>query len=449
MQSPFSTQYPDDSDPEEGVHPGDLDHGQSRPLDPTFGEEHTSPAMQAAGVALLAHSDFGPRRVALLRRQGAVCLPRVLVHPGESTLEAAQRAVRDQVHSDLRCGDWQHLSEVLVEVSGQPVNTDYWCASASDSDLPDEADGFWLPLALASEQLAFPEEREVLLALDDPLIQSPPAPAPPPMDEGTEFPPITPGSPPKKRWAFDPHRSRLAETIAAARSHVESAGSRGDWRASALVHLSHAEGSLQSGQVEAAQESLTHAWRLDLESRSVGERRLMTQLLRGEVREHTAGWLRDALLTALQESPDAGTMALVRSEIEKQNRLASQRRIQNNQGRLTQLIIAVPVCIALLVGSTANWLDGGMPATGDIMPATLSFGLLGGLAWSLTRGQSKSFSGALAPLAIGAGGALFGLLLSKSGIVTIGQDSVPLMLCLAVLWGVAAAALVDLKRSRG
>lgn len=408
--------------------------------------------MQAAGAVLLVHSDFGPRRVALLRRQGAVCLPRVLVHPGEPTLDAAQRAVHDQVHPDLPCSDWQRLSEVRAEVSGQPLNTDYWSASASDSDLPFETDCFWLPLALAAEQLAFPEERDVLLAMEDPLIQSPPAPAPLaiplPMEEERDFPPITPGSPPKSRWAFDPHRSRLAETIEAARSHVESAGSRGDWRESALVHLSQAESSVLSGKVEAAQESLTHAWRLDLESRSVGERRLMTQLLRGEVRGHTEGWLRDSLLTALQESPDAGTMALVRSEVEKQNRLASRQQTQNNLGRLAQLIIAGPVLIALLVGATSSWLDGGSPTTENLMSATLSLGLLGGLGWSMTRGRLKSYFEALAPLTIGAGAAFFGLLLSKSGILTIGQDSAPLMLCLAVLWGFAAAALVELKHLR-
>ncbi len=443
MQSSSPAHYPDDSAAGKSVGSLSPEQGVPRPLDPAFGAEHETPSMRAAGAVVLTHSEPDLSRVALLRRQGAVCLPRVLIRPGESARDAAQRAVHDQVSPNLKCSDWQHLSQVRAQVSGHPLNTDYWSVSASDP-LPN-ADCFWLPLTLAAEQLAFPEERQFLLAMEDPLIQSPPAPANHTQKKTEQLPPVAPDHPAKSHWVFDPHRGRLAESIAAARSHVESSSNGGDWRESALLHLNQAELSVQSGKVEAAQESLTHAWRLDLESRSVGERRLMTQLLRGEVRSHTDGWLRDSLLTALQESPDAGTMALVRTEVEKRNRLASQAHTQNNLGRLAQLIIALPVVIALLTAFTTEWLDGSAPAPGHIMPATVALGMLGGLGWSLIRGHLNGFYEALLPLAIGAAAAFFGLLLSKAGILTIGQDSAPLALSLAVLWGAAAAALVELK----
>ncbi len=408
--------------------------------------------MRAAGVVVLSGLDPNQRKVALLRRQGAVCLPRVLIRPDEASLDVARRALHAQVSSSFDGSDWQHLSEVHANVSGQPLSTEYWSANASDANLPLHADCFWLPLALAADQLAFSEERKFLLALEDPLVQSSPTPVdhgPTSLPEEPEhhLPPISPSQVPKRRWAFDPHRGRLAEAIAAARSQVKHRGTMGDWRESALQHLRHAEESVQAGEVEAAQESLTSAWRLDLESRSVGERRLMTQLLRGEVRANTNGWLKDSLLTAIQDSPDAGTMALVRSELEKQNRLTSAKETQNQLGRLSQLVVAVPVSVGLFVASSTSWLDGGATATGDIMPATLGLGMLGGLGWTLARRQLGGYVEALVPLGVGAVAARFGLLLAKSGILTIGQDSVPLMLCLSVLWGLGAAAVVDWKRS--
>ncbi len=420
------------------------------PEDPTgfLGSGGEPGALMAAGAAILHRPSGGESRVALLKRQDTVCLPRVLLRPGESTRVGAVRAAHDQVSPDLHCSDWFQLSRVEAQVSGQPITTEYWSASCPDTELTLQPDCFWSPLDQAVGLVAFPEERQFLSTMEDPLIQASPLEAEATSEPPRDFPPVPTSSPIKSRWPFDPHRGRLAETIAAARSNVENAGRAGDWRESALHQLTQAEDAVQAGRLDAAQEALTGAWRLELESRSVGERRLMTQLLQGEVRTRTEGWHRDALLTALQESPDAGTMALVRCELERQSRRVSQEQTHNDLGRLAQLIVAIPVALTLFVSFSSTWLDGSVASDGTMMPATLGLGMLGGLGWSIFRGRLHNFFDALAPLCVGAAAAFFGLLLSKAGILNIAQDSAPLALCLSILWGLAAAALLDFKRAR-
>ena len=450
LPSPSPIQQPEDPFSSGEGYADALPVGQ-RPLDSTFEDgsaKGLGQPIRAAGVVVLQGAGSGQTQVALLRRQGTVCLPRVLIQPNENAQDAAERAVHDQVNPDLECEHWTHLGRVQGQISDQALLTDYWSAQVSESGLPLQFDCFWLPLAQAAEQVAFPEERQFLATMEDPLIQERPAQAQFPQNNREDFPPVPVSSPLKSRWPFDPHRARLAESIAAARSNVENAGRGGDWRENALLQLAQAEDAVQAGRVEAAQEALTGAWRLEMESRSVGERRLMTQLLQGEVRNRTDGWHRDSLLTALQESPDAGTMALVRCELEKRSRRVSQTRTQNDLGRLVQLIIALPVAIALFTSFSASWLDGSAPSTSELMPATLGLGMLGGLGWSIFRGHLTSFFDALAPLATGAAAAFFGLLLSKAGILTISQDSAPWALCLAILWGAAAAALLDFKHAK-
>ncbi|MDF1836918.1 MAG: hypothetical protein P1V35_03535, partial [Planctomycetota bacterium] len=404
--------------------------------------------LRAAGAVILQRTAAGDCRVALLKRQNTVCLPRVLLRTGESTRVGAIRAAHDQVSSHLHCADWHPLSTVRAQVSDQPLITEYWSASTTDVETNLQSDCFWSPLNQAAEQVAFPEERQFLSTMEDPLIQVPPLQAEAPSESPDEFPPVPTSSPLKSRWPFDPHRGRLAETIAAARSSVENAGRSGDWRESALMQLTQAEDAVQAGHLEAAQESLTGAWRLELESRSVGERRLMTQLLQGEVRTRTEGWHRDSLLTALQESPDAGTMALVRCELERKSRRVSQEQTQNDLGRLAQLIVAIPVALTLAVSFSSTWLDGSVPSDGSMVPATLGLGLLGGLGWSLFRGRLRNFFEALAPLGAGAAAAFFGMLLAKAGILNVAEDSAPLALCMSILWGLAAGALLDFKRGK-
>ncbi|MFT5058536.1 MAG: hypothetical protein ACI87O_002907 [Planctomycetota bacterium] len=417
-------------------------------MDPHYEGPSQEAPVQAVGAVILKRQDSGPLQVAILRRQGTVCLPRVLIHPGETTRTAAERSVYDQVSPALPCERWSHLAQVQAEVSGHPLTTDYWSAFASESNLSLRPDCFWLPLAQAAKQVAFPEERQFLATMEDPLIQTPPAQADLDPTSRGDFPRVPTSAPSRSRWPFDPHRGRLAETIAAARASVENTGRSSDWRESALLLLNQAEDAVQAGRLDAAQEALTGAWRLELESRSVGERRLLTQLLRGEVRTRTDGWHRDSLLTALQESPDAGTMALVRCELERQSRRISQTQTRNDLGRLAQVVIAVPVLITLFVSFSSSWLDGSVPSSGELMPATLGLGMLGGLGWSLFRSRVTNFFEAIVPLGVGAAAAFFGLLLSKAGILTISQDSAPWALCLAIIWGAAAAALLDFKNRK-
>ncbi|MCA9000943.1 MAG: hypothetical protein KDB61_03400 [Planctomycetes bacterium] len=428
---PFSTEPPDEEHALESV----------RPLEEPSETESDRTALRAAGVLVLRETAAGQTEVALLRRQGTVCLPRVFLHPTEATRAAAERAMVDQVQAHMVGTGWRFVTRLFADFNGSPLATDYWRTQASDSDAPLLTDCFWTPLAVASTQLAFPEERQLLMNMD-PLTQTQEGTGAQSKKEGAAAP-ASLRSALQSRWPQGPHRAHLAQSIAATRASVESSGPTSDWRAHALERLDQADDAVRAGRLDAAQEALTQARRLDLEARSVAERRLMTQLLRGDVRENTDGWLRDTLLTALQENPDAGTMALVRGELERQTRRNGRDLFTHDQGRLAQILVTVPVALWVYFAFQHSWVTPGSPTDGNHVLPAMAFGLFGGVAWSLFHAPLRSIREALIPLVIGAFTSLLGFLLAKSGILTFGEDSAPLALATSILWGIAGAAFLS------
>ena len=223
---------------------------------------------------------------------------------------------------------------------------------------------------------------------------------------------------------------------------------QGDWRNKARAYLAQAQRALDIGHEAEAHEAWMAAWKLEYEARSVSERRLISKLLQGQVRSNTGGWRRDALLAALEEDPDAGTLARVRSEVEAEARRRRAWQEQHRWARIWQAVIAVPFFAALYFALREDWLAGSMPPAVEILPAVLGLGMLGGWTWSLIRQEPGDVLQALAPLGVGLFGAFFGFLAGQSGVLSVGKNSGPWTLCTAFLWGIAAALLLEVRAAQ-
>ncbi len=437
--------------------------GASDPAQPSANERvgNADPSPQpaheplpAVGVVLLAGWPAGdrPNHVAVVQHDGLWTLPRVLRAEGESSQALAQDTLRTQVHPALQDVELDFLVTLEGQLFHHSLRTEYWRALAT-ADLPRELPrAEWMPLAQARTRLLCPEERLLLERMHDPLAHPPTGASGVPLaSPGTAASGPPPPGPGQFASAGDPVATPspspdLQPSSEHAQRTWELDPLQGDWRSKVRQHLVHAQRSLNTGREGEANDAWMAAWKLELESRSVTERRLITKLLQGEVRARTQGWRRDALLTALEEDPDAGTLARVRAEVETFGRRMQQRRERRRLARLVQIVIAVPFFAALYFAMTQAWLAGAMPPAVEILPAVLGLGMLGGWTWSLLRQVPEDALQALAPLGVGLFGAFFGFLLMQSGVIAIGTPSAPWALCSAFLWGFAGAVLLEFRK---
>ncbi|MCB9906642.1 MAG: hypothetical protein H6830_02900 [Planctomycetes bacterium] len=380
--------------------------------------------LDASGCVVLEQGEVSPSRIALVQTGKRWVLPRVLLQAGESHPSGVQRALLAQVGEGFPgvSADW--IATLDSQIGARPVRTTYWKLQVPRGIRQPVVACEWVPVPAALSRLTLPEERSLVATMQDPLAHPPLSPRP----AAAASAPQEAGPGVRVRPPTSPSSSRGAP-----------------WQIQAQDHPGPSHPAQAHGPTTQAQDSLIAAWKLEFESKSVSERRLWTRLLQGEVRARTQGWRREALLSVLDEVPDAGTLARVRAEVQAQKERQSAWQQSVQRARWVQMALALPPVLALcLFGSTA-WFSGTFPAIERLWTAVLGLGLVGGLAWSTLRQVPTHALAAVAPLAAGSVAALLAFLLERGGILRIAQDSAPGVLALALVSGWLGASLVGLK----